>query len=146
MTVEPRRGSGYPGKFRKPCMARSKRALGDALGLAAFGVNLVHLDPGAMSAQRHWHSREDEFVYVLDGELVLVSDRGEQTLGAGMVAGFPAGKDDGHHLVNRGTKTAIFLEVGNREAGDICHYPDIDLHLPAAKLGSHYTRKNGKPY
>ena len=146
MTVAPHRGSGYPKPFNVPCMARSKRALGDELGLVALGVNLVHLEAGAHSSQRHWHSREDEFVYVLKGELVLVSEAGEQVLKPGMVAGFPAGKPDGHHLINRGRTTAVYLEVGNREAGDICTYSDIDLHLPAARLSSRYTHKSGKSY
>ncbi|MBI1776801.1 MAG: cupin domain-containing protein [Proteobacteria bacterium] len=145
-SIVPRRGSGYPKPYRDPCMARAKRTLGDAVGLQAFGVNLVELEPGAWSSQRHWHTREDEFVYVLEGELTLVSEAGKQVLKPGMAAGFPAGKADGHHFINRGRKTAVYLEVGNREAGDACHYSDVDLHLPPAKVSSHFTRKNGKKY
>jgi uncharacterized cupin superfamily protein len=145
-TIEPRRGSGYPTPYNEPCMARSKRALGDALGLNAFGVNLVELEAGAWSSQRHWHSREDEFVYVIEGELTLITDAGERVLGPGMAAGFPAGKSDGHHLVNRGSAKAVYLEVGNRASGDICTYSDIDLHLPASRLSSGYVHKDGKKY
>jgi uncharacterized cupin superfamily protein len=115
MTVAERKGSGYPKPYNEPCMARSKRALGDAAGLVSIGVNLVRLEPGAWSSQRHWHSRDDEFVYVLEGELALVTEAGEQTLTPGMAAGFPAGKADGHHLINRGRKTAVYLEVGGRD-------------------------------
>jgi uncharacterized cupin superfamily protein len=146
MSVAERKGSGYPKPLNEPCMARSKRALGDALGLVSIGINLVRLEPGAWSSQRHWHSREDEFVYVLEGEIALVSEAGEQTLKPGMAAGFPAGKDDGHHLINRGRKTAVYLEVGNREAGDICSYSDVDLHLPASRPQSAYHHKGGKKY
>src|SRR5512142_1965965 len=95
-----RRGSGYPEPFRSRMGDRVKRALGDACGLTKFGVNLVTLGPGGQSALRHWHTLEDEFVYVLEGEVVLVTDAGEQRLTAGMCAGYPAGKRDGHHFLN----------------------------------------------
>ena len=144
--VAVRRGSSYPAAFKEPCRTRIKRALGDALGLTNFGVNLVTLPPGAWSAQRHWHSHEDEFVYVLDGELTLITDGGEQALTAGQVAGFPAGKADGHHLVNKGTAPATYLEIGDRNAEDVCTYPDIDLHLAPTPDGHVFTDKKGEPY
>lgn len=147
LSLEPRLGSGYPAPFDDACGAREKRALGDALGLTRYGVNLVHLPPGAASAQRHWHTHEDEFVYVLEGALVLITEGGEQTLTAGMTAGFPAGREDGHQLVNRSPVWAVYLEVGDRSDADEVHYPDIDLFVPAAKQGKLvFTRKNGEPY
>jgi len=142
-TVAERTGSGYPEPLRAPCVARSKRALGRELGLTHFGVNLTRLDPGAWSAQRHWHTRQDEFVYVVEGELVLVTDAGEQTLRAGMAAGFPAGKADGHHLINRTTRPALYLEVGDRTTGDEVHYPDVDLFVAA---DFSFRHKSGEPY
>lgn len=146
MTLEPRVGSSYPEPFAALCAAREKRALGDPLGLRNFGVNLVRLAPGAASAQRHWHSREDEFVYVLDGELVLVTDAGEQTLTAGMAAGFPANLADGHHLINRSSADATYLEVGDRREGDEVDYPDIDMLVRSVDGKRRYVRKDGTPY
>src|SRR6478609_5907225 len=122
-TVTEKRGSGYPEPFRSRMGDRVKRRLGDACGLTKFGVNLVTLAVGGQSALRHWHSLEDEFVYVLDGEVVLVTDAGEQTLRAGDCAGYPAGKADAHHFVNRSGAPARYLEVGNREEADTAHYP-----------------------
>ena len=141
-----RQGSSYPGAFKELCKARSKRVLGDALGLGNFGVNLVNLPPGAASAQRHWHSHEDEFVYVVAGEITLVTEDGEQLLAAGQVAGFPAGRADGHNLINKGTEPAIYLEVGDRNAEDVCSYPDIDLHLAPTPDGHVFTNKKGEHY
>ena len=112
------RGSGYPEPFRSRMGDRVKLRLGDACGLTRFGVNLVTLGPGGQSALRHWHTHEDEFVYVLDGEVVLVTDGGEQTLRAGDCAGYPAGSRDAHHFVNRSGGTARYLEIGNRDAAD----------------------------
>jgi uncharacterized cupin superfamily protein len=143
-SLEPRVGSGYPAPYDEPCRDRLKRALGEALGLTKYGVNLVQMPPGAWSSQRHWHSHEDEFVYVLQGELTLVTDDGEQVLGPGMAAGFPSGKADGHHLVNKTEATAVYLEVGDRSDHDETRYPDIDLFLPKDRPG--FTRKNGEPY
>jgi uncharacterized cupin superfamily protein len=143
-TVAPRVGSTYPAPYDEPCRGRHKLALGDELGLTKYGVNQVSMPPGAWSSQRHWHSHEDEFVYVLQGELTLVTDDGEQVLGPGMAAGFPAGKADGHHLVNKTERIAVYLEVGDRSDDDETHYPDIDLSLP--KDGPGFTRKNGEPY
>src|SRR4051812_37874072 len=127
MTVEEKRGSGYPEPFRSRMGDRVKRRLGDACKLTKFGVNLVTLPPAGQSALRHWHTLEDEFVYVLEGEVVLVTDEGEQVLRAGDCAGYPAGKADGHHFINRGNQPARYLEVGNRDPDDIAHYPDDDL-------------------
>jgi len=145
-SLAPRQGSSYPNAFKGPVEGRSKRALGDALGLTRYGVNLVRLGPGVWSAQRHWHTKEDEFVLVLEGELTLVTDGGEQTLGPGMAAGFPGGQSDGHHLVNRGTVTAAYLEVGDRDPGDEVHYPDVDLFLKSGPDGHVFTNKRGEPY
>lgn len=144
--VPVRTGSSYPAPFAACAQGRSKRALGAALGLNNFGVNLVSLPPGRWSSQRHWHSHEDEFVYVLSGELTLVSDAGEQVLRPGQAAGFPAGVADGHHLINKGRETATYLEVGDRRAEDEVTYPDIDLHLAPTPRGKTFTRKSGDPY
>jgi uncharacterized cupin superfamily protein len=146
MAVTPRTGSSYPAPFRAACERRIKRALGDAAGLTQFGVNLVHLHPGDWSGQRHWHSHEDEFVYVLAGELTLVSDAGEQTLGPGMAAGFPAGAPDGHCLINRGGVVAVYLEVGDRSNDDRVEYPDIDLVGEPTGGGLRFTDRKGEPY
>lgn len=125
---------------------RSKRALGEALGLRNFGVNLVHLEPGAASALRHWHTRQDEFIYVLEGELTLVTDAGPQLLKAGMCAGFPAGKADGHHLINRSPQPAVYLEVGDRLPGDDVYYPDVDLMARSNRPAYEFLHKDGTPY
>ena len=146
-TVDVRTGTNYPGEFSGPVETREKRTLGDALGLNQFGVNLVRLKPGVMSSQRHWHSHEDEFIIVLEGELALVTDDGEQTLGPGMAAGFAAGSGDGHHLINRTEVDALYLEVGARdEANDDVDYPDIDL-IRRKKDGRRvFLHKDGTPY
>jgi uncharacterized cupin superfamily protein len=142
-----RRGSSYPEPFRKEAEGRVKRALGDPSGLAQFGVNLVELPPGCWSAQRHWHTHEDELVYVLDGELTLVTDAGEQVLRAGMAAGFPAGQPDGHHLINQSDRPATYLEVGTRrEDVDEVEYPDIDMAVRQGPDGQRFVKKSGEPY
>ena len=146
MTVEPTHGSNYPASFKPRVAGRSKQRLGDALGLNNFGVNLTTLKPGAASALRHWHAKQDEFVYIVSGEVVLLTERGEQVLGPGMCAGFPAGKADGHHLVNRSPRDAVYLEVGDRIAGDGATYPDDDLVALALGRGWQFTRKDGTPY
>jgi uncharacterized cupin superfamily protein len=139
------KGSGYPEPFDLPCAARLRRRLGDAAGLTDFGVNLLRLPPGTWSSQRHWHSHEDEFVYVLEGEVMLVSDSGEELLRAGDCAGFKAGTRDAHHLQNRSTEDAVVLEVGSRKtADDEGDYPDIDLYFLKGDAG--YAHKDGKPY
>jgi uncharacterized cupin superfamily protein len=144
---EARTGSGYPAPYAADCSNREKRALGDIAGLTHFGVNLVTLKPGTWSSQRHWHSGEDEFVYLISGELALVTDAGEQVLKAGMAAGFPAGDTNGHHLINRSGRDAVYLEVGSRVDGDVCSYPDIDLHLePDGKGDYRFVHKDGRPY
>ena len=146
-TVTPRTSSGYPTEeFRTMTAGRAKRALGDALGLTTFGVNLTTLPPGSASALRHWHRRQDEFVFVLEGELTLVTDAGEQVLGPGTCAGFPGGVPDGHHLVNRSATPATYLEVGDRLPGDAVDYPGIDLLVRATPAGWRYTHKDGRPY
>jgi uncharacterized cupin superfamily protein len=146
-TVSPRRGSSYPAPFRAAVEGRVKRALGDATGLTQLGVNLVELPPGCWSAQRHWHTHEDELVYVLDGELILVTDGGEQVLRAGMAAGFPAGTPDGHHLINRTDRRAVYLEVGSRrEDVDEVEYPDIDMAVRQRDGGQMFVTKSGEPY
>ena len=146
MTVEARTGSSYPEQFAGPCLAREKRRLGDALGLTKFGVNLVTLQPGAWSAQRHWHTHEDEFVYVLDGEITLITDAGEQTLTPGMTAGFPAGVEDGHHLVNKTKGPVTYLEIGDRDSDDGAGYPDIDLAMRKVDGAFGFFNKKGEPY
>ncbi len=145
-TVEERRGSGYPEPFRSRMGDRVKRRLGDACGLTSFGVNLVTLGPGGQSALRHWHTLEDEFVYVLSGEVVLITDGGEQVLGPGMCAGYPAGSGDGHHFVNRSVAPATYLEVGNRTPGDTAFYPDDDLMWGEDERGEYAAHKDGRRY
>lgn len=139
-------GSGYPEPFRSRVSTRRKQKLGDALGLRNFGVNLTTLPPGALSALRHWHSREDEFIYVVSGELTLVTGAGEQRLAAGMCAGFPAGRADGHCLINRGDRDAVYLEVGDRKPDDAVTYPDDDIVGQATPQGRRFTKKDGTPY
>jgi uncharacterized cupin superfamily protein len=146
VTIPARTGSAYPAPFDKAVTGRAKRALGDALDLTQFGVNLVSLDPGAWSSQRHWHANEDEFVYVLDGAVTLVTDAGETLLGPGMAAGFPAGRADGHHLINRSDRPVLYLEVGTRAAHEEAHYSDIDLKAGTVDGRFVFTRKNGEPY
>jgi uncharacterized cupin superfamily protein len=146
MDAPARMGSGYPEPFRSQVAGREKRALGDVAGLSNFGVNLVRLPPGSPSSMRHWHAREDEFVYVLEGEVVLETDAGEQVIKAGMCAGFPAGVADGHRLVNKSNAVAVYLEVGDRRFGDEVVYPDIDMHGRQTDKGFVFTRKDGTPY
>jgi uncharacterized cupin superfamily protein len=145
-SVTPRLGSTYPPPFGDPIAGREKRALGDALELTQFGVNLVTLAPGAWSSQRHWHANEDEFVYVLEGEVRLVTDEGEAILGPGMVAGFPAGNANGHHLINRSDQPALYLEVGTRAPREEAQYSDIDMMVRKSDGHFVFTRKNGEPY
>ena len=145
-TVPVRKGSPHRHPYREQLAGRQKRALGDALGIANFGVNLVELGPGDWSSPRHWHSHEDEFVFVLDGELTLVTESGEQRLTAGMAAGFPAGVEDGHHLVNRSDGPARYLEIGTRDLDDVAHYADIDLLGRNGPDGRVFTNRKGEPY
>jgi uncharacterized cupin superfamily protein len=145
--IPARTGSGYPEPFRSRVLPREKRGLGDALGLTKIGVCLATLPPGVESSMRHFHTREDEFVYVLEGELVLKTEDGEQLLGAGMCAGFPAGVRDGHQLINRGNTTARFLAISNRDPDDTAEYSDVDLACAKTSEGSYlFTRKDGTAY
>lgn len=144
--VTPRTKSVYPKPFDAPLEGREKRALGDPLGLTQFGVSLVTLAPGAWSSQRHWHHEEDEFIFVLEGEVTLVTDQGEQILGPGFAAGFPAGNADGHHLINRSEKPVVDLEVGTRAANEVAEYSDSDMIARKCDGRFVFTRKNDEPY
>ncbi len=147
LDVAERRGSRYPKPFDEPCQARSNRSLADVFGLTDFGVQLTTLEPGPWSSQRHWHTHEDEFVYVLEGTPTLVTDEGETTLTPGSIAGFKAGSGNGHRLVNNGATTARLIVVGSRKEQDDVYYSDIDmqiLHRADGRLT--FTRKNGAPY
>jgi uncharacterized cupin superfamily protein len=138
-------GSRYPSPFDAPCAARARQRLGDAAELTDFGVNLLRLPPGVWSSQRHWHTAEDEFVFILEGEVVLVTDAGEEILRAGDCAGFKAGVKDGHHLQNRSQGTAVLLEIGSRKIEqDEGEYPDIDLRFLKGRAG--FAHKDGKSY
>jgi uncharacterized cupin superfamily protein len=137
-------GTGYPDPFAEAVSGRSRQALGDAGGLTQFGANLVELQPGAASSQRHWHSHEDEFVMVVSGELTLVMDEGETLMRAGDCAAFPSGRPNGHQLINRGWGNALFLCVGSRIPEDTAQYPDIDL-VYDGKTDS-YSHRDGTPY
>lgn len=141
-------GSRYPAPFDEPCKLRSAIRLGDAAGLNQFGVNFVTLPPGAWSSQRHWHALEDEFVWVVSGELVLVTDAGEELLTAGDCAGFKAGDPNGHCLQNRSAAEATFLAVGSRNDADHGEYSDIDMKFGPGRYrsGGSYQRKDGTPY
>jgi len=139
-------GTFYPPPFDAPCRARERKRLGDAAGLSQFGVNLLRLPPGAWSSQRHWHTGEDEFVYVVAGEVVLVTDGGEETLRAGDAAGFPAGDTNGHCLQNRSRSDAQVLEIGSRVSGDSAYYSEIDMMAPAGGQPALYTHRDGTPY
>src|SRR3954462_15527521 len=119
-------GTFYPPPFDKPCRARERRKLGDAAGLTQFGVNLLRLPPGAWSSQRHWQTKSDEFVYVISGEVPLVTDSGPEILRPGDAAGFKAGDPDGHCLQNHTDVDSLILEIGTRIPGDGAHYSDID--------------------
>lgn len=142
--VPQRRGSGYPSPFDLPCATRARQRLGDAGGLEDFGVNLMTLPPGAWSSQRHWHSHEDEFVYVLEGEVTLVENQGRAVLRAGDCAGFPKGTGNGHHLINESSAVAVYLEVGARHPDDLTTCSDIDLK--SANADGRFVRKDGTPY
>ena len=138
-------GTGYPDEFAGPCKPRRRWRLGDAVGLDQFGVNLQRLPAGAWSSQRHWHTAEDEFVWVVEGEVVLVEEDGETILRAGDCAGFKAGVENGHKIENRSDREAVLLEVGSRRpTEDACNYPDIDMILP--KGADRYFHRDGTPY
>ena len=143
-TVRERVGNGYPSPYNAHCEGRRKRALGDAGGLTQYGVNLVTLGPGEWSAQRHWHSHEDELVYVLEGELTLIEDDGETILKAGDCATFPKATGNGHHMINRSGAIAVYLEVGSRNPDDLTTCSDIDLM--SANADGRFVRKDGSGY
>jgi uncharacterized cupin superfamily protein len=137
-------GTLYPPPFDEPCRARQRTRLADAAGLTQYGVNLVRLKPGAWSSQRHWHLAQDEFIYILSGEVTLVTNAGAEILRAGDCAGFKAGDEDGHHLQNRSNADATFIEMGTRLSGDGTHYSDIDMMVPPSS--KQYCHRDGTPY
>lgn len=140
-------GTTYPEPFRGVVAGRSRKKVGEAAGLKNFGVNLTTLEPGAQSALRHWHSAHDEFVYVVKGELTLITDEGEQRLTAGEMAGFAAGVANGHHLINRSEHPAVYLEVGDKTSPDRADYPDEDLVcVPTAEGSRRFEHKSGESY
>jgi uncharacterized cupin superfamily protein len=138
--------TGYPEPYKSRVAGRHRRRLGDAAGLKNFGVNLTRLDPGAESSMRHWHVKQDEFIYVLEGEVTLVTDAGRQKLLPGVAAGFPAGKADGHQLVNETDKPVLYLEIGDRTPEDSASYPDVDLAVRMVDGKWVFTHKDGSPY
>jgi uncharacterized cupin superfamily protein len=142
--IQKHRGTGYPPEFNAPCAERVRQRLGDAGGLTDFGVNLMHLPSGNWSSQRHWHSAEDELVYILEGELVLVEVGGETILRAGDCAVFPKGTGDGHHMINRSVATAVYLEVGSRQPTDVTICSDIDMM--SSNADGRFVHKDGSPY
>ena len=142
--VPKRTGTGYPPQFNAACAERVRQRLGNAGGLTDFGVNLMRLPPGNWSSQRHWHAAEDEFVYVLDGELTLIEDGGETVLRAGDCAAFPKGSGDGHHMINRSAAMALYLEIGSRSPADVITCSDIDMMSPSTY--GRFLHKDGTPY
>src|SRR5688500_19750286 len=149
-SLVPRTGSGYPEPYRSRVLPREKRQLGDALGLTRIGINHTTLPPGKESSMRHWHTHEEEFIFVLSGELWLRTDAGEQLLTAGMCAGFPiagdAGAGDGHQLVNRGSQPAVYLEVSSRDPRDAAYYSEVDLRWNAPDAPGRFTRRDGSEF
>jgi uncharacterized cupin superfamily protein len=145
-------GTNYPPPFDAPVKDRAYRRLGLAFGLSQFGVNIARLAPGVWSSQRHWHALEDEFAYVLEGEVVMVTNDGEQVCHAGDCVGFKAGDHDAHHFINRGTADVLLLIVGSRNKGDHGDYPDIDMIFTPRSYdaptgpGLGYAHKDGTPY
>jgi uncharacterized cupin superfamily protein len=144
LTVDTR--TGYPKPFDRVVVGRARKRLGNAVGLDQFGVNLTTLKPGAASALRHWHEKEDEFVYILEGEVVLIEDDGECVLKPGDAAGFKANSGNGHHLVNKTQRDAVYLEIGTRSKHERVDYPGVDLMVVRDDAGMRYTHKNGEPY
>ncbi len=138
------KGTLYPPPFDEPCRARSRVRLADAAGLAQFGANLCTLPPGAWSSQRHWHTHGDELIYIVEGEVTLVTDGGEEVLRAGEAAGFKAGDPDGHHFQNRSDRDVVILEIGTRIPEDAAYYADIDMITVPGQAG--YAHRDGTPY
>jgi uncharacterized cupin superfamily protein len=141
-----RAATNYPDAFKHVVEGREKTALGNAVGLTQFGVNLTRMKPGAASALRHWHENEDEFVYILQGELVLVEDEGETVLKPGDCAGFKANVPNGHHLLNKSNTDALYLEIGTRAQSERAHYPDVDLKFERDENNVRILHKSGEPY
>ncbi|NQV43918.1 MAG: cupin domain-containing protein [Rhodospirillales bacterium] len=139
-------GTDYPKPFDSVADGREKRKVGDHVGLSGYGINIVTLPPGSASAQRHWHEKEEEFTCILEGELVLVTEDGEETVTSGMMMGFPAGYENGHHLVNRSAGNAVYMEIGTRCLDEVCHYPDIDLKYVGRDGVETFFHKDGTPY
>ena len=146
LALEGRRGTLYPKQFAGGLDGRVKRALTESLGLTQFGVNVTTLEAGAISAQRHWHEAEDEFIYVLSGEITLVKNAGSQVLPVGAAVGFPKGDGDGHQLVNRSNAPATYLEIGTRAPVDDVDYPDIDMKAEKRDGKFRFLTKKGEPY
>ncbi|MGH8140219.1 MAG: cupin domain-containing protein [Steroidobacteraceae bacterium] len=146
-SVEPISRTNYPEPYRSRVLPRERRRLGDAVGLTKIGINHTTLQPGKESSMRHWHTHEDEFVFMLEGEVVLRTGEGEQLLSAGMCAGFAAGSDDGHQLINRSSTPAVYLEISNRDAEDSAYYsdPDVDLMANPPNARGRFTRRDGTP-
>lgn len=144
--VPGRKSSNYPEQFQPLVSGRVKQRLGDAAGLKNFGVNLVTLEPGSCSALRHWHSHQDEFIYVIEGEVTLVTNAGAQVLKPGMMAGFPAGEADGHHLINQTSAVVVYLEIGDRTPDDQVTYPEHDLIAKPGPDKRILTHKDGTLY
>jgi len=138
--------TGYPEPYKSRVAGRHKRRLGDHAGLRNFGVNLTRLEPGAESSMRHWHTKQDEFIYVMEGEVTLITNAGRQKLRAGMAAGFPAGRADGHQLVNETEKPVLYLEIGDRTSGDGATYSDVDMAARMVDGKWVFTHKDGSPY
>ena len=146
LDVEAKIGTDYPVQFAEKCANREKKMLGDLFDLSQFGVNLTTLPPGQWSALRHWHREEDEFIYVVSGELVMIDDDGEHILKAGMCAGFPAGVQNGHHVVNNSDQPASFIEIGTRSATEHAEYPDEDLIADKDENGFRFSNRKGESY
>ena len=145
-SIPEKSGTFYPAEFQAECRGRHKRALGDVVGLTQFGVNITRIEPGQASALRHWHEQEDEFIYVLEGELVLAENDGEIVLKAGDAAGFKAGSGVAHRLINRSGRDAVYFEVGTRAKSERVHYPDVDLVMERDSYSRRYLHKDGKTY
>jgi uncharacterized cupin superfamily protein len=140
------KASNYPEPFASRMKGREKQPLGDLFGLANFGVNLTRLKPGAQSALRHAHTKQDEFVYILEGRPTLVTDAGRTPLAPGLCAGFKAGTGDAHHLLNETAEDVVYLEIGDRAPGDAGVYPDDDIEARLVEGRWAFTHKDGRPY
>jgi len=140
------KASNYPEPFASRMMLRQKRPLGDLFGLKNFGINLTRIAPGGASALRHAHTKQDEFIYILEGRPTLVTEAGRTPLEPGMCAGFRGGSGDAHHLVNETDEDVVYLEAGDRLPGDSATYPDDDIVAEAVDGKWRFTHKDGTPY